>query len=287
MMLAMMLHDDGDSDAAYTYIRKALEDANYFNTRLRKYEISGYLPAIDSARFDWINGHLWRLWIVIGVILVLLGLSVWLFFRLKSRKRRLEESKDEIAKQSEALRQSHERLAETNAKLNETLGTLQDTLAKLRETTEIKDRYIMQSLYVNTSFVNQVEQRCKEVAKDVKEKKYDGLKFLEYRMGIKEERQRIYKSFDSAFLKLFPNFIDEFNLLFDEEHRLAAGPQGELPMELRIFALLRLGISDPADVASYLNLTTRTVYVYKTKVKTRSIVDNNDFEARIMAIPKP
>ncbi len=58
-------------------------------------------------------------------------------------------------------------------------------------------------------------------------------------------------------------------------------------MDVRIFGLLRLGISDPADVAAYLNLSTKTVYVYKTKMKSRSIVDNNDFEERIKAIPKP
>ncbi len=144
----------------------------------------------------------------------------------------------------------------------------------------------MQSLYVNTAFVNQVEEKCKEVVKAVKDKKYDDLKFLPYKMGIKEERQRIYRSFDEAFLKLFPNFIDELNKLFDEENRIVI-TDGELPMDVRIFALLRLGISDPADVAAYLNLSTKTVYVYKTKMKSRSNVGNNEFEDRVKAIPKP
>lgn len=287
MMLALMAHDDGETQRAYNYITKALDDANYFNTRLRRYEISGYLPAIDAARTDLIRGHVWRLWGVIGVVLGLLALAVFLFSRLRKQNRRINESSAQIERQSEELRQSHSELLRTNDRLHQTLDAQKNLLDKLKETTEIKDRYIMQSLYVNTGFVNQVEERCKELAKEVKDKKYDNLKFISYRMGIKEERQRILKSFDSAFLKLFPNFPEEFNKLFPEDARFVPGPGGELPMEVRIFALLRLGISDPAAVSSYLNLSTKTVYVYKTKVKSRSNVDNADFEARVMAIPKP
>ncbi len=278
-MLANMLHEDGRNEEAYSYIQMALDDATFFNTPLRKYEISGYLPKIDNARYNWVNGQMWRLVIVIGLIFGLLILSVVLFLSLKKRKRALELINTELDNKTKEITKSHEQLAETNALLN-------DTISQLKETTEIKDRYIMQSLYVNTAFVNQVEEKCKEVVKAVKDKKYDDLKFLPYKMGIKEERQRIYRSFDEAFLKLFPNFIEELNKLFDAENQIEI-TDGELPMDFRIFALLRLGITDPSDVAAYLNLSTKTVYVYKTKMKSRSAVGNNDFEDRIKAIPKP
>ncbi len=278
-MLANMLHEDGRNDEAYSYIQMALEDATFFNTPLRKYEISGYMPKIDNARYNWVNGQMWRLVIVIGLIFGLLVLSLVLFQQLRKRKRVLEQINAELDNKTKEISKSHQQLAEANSLLNE-------TISQLKETTEIKDRYIMQSLYVNTAFVNQVEERCKEVVKAVKDKKYDDLKFLPYKMGIKEERQRIYRSFDEAFLKLFPNFIDELNKLFDADNQIVI-TDGELPMDVRIFGLLRLGISDPAEVASYLNLSTKTVYVYKTKMKSRSIVGNNDFEDRIRAIPKP
>ncbi len=278
-MLANMLHEDDRNDEAYAYIQMALDDATFFNTPLRKYEISGYLPKIDNARYNWVNGQMWRLVIVIGLIFGLLILSVVLFLSLKKRKKALELINTELDNKTKEISKSHQQLADANALLNE-------TISQLKETTEIKDRYIMQSLYVNTAFVNQVEEKCKEVVKAVKDKKYDDLKFLPYKMGIKEERQRIYRSFDEAFLKLFPNFIKELNKLFDADNQIAI-TDGELPMDVRIFALLRLGISDPSEVASYLNLSTKTVYVYKTKMKSRSMVGNNDFEDRIKAIPKP
>ncbi len=278
-MLANMLHEDGRNDEAYSYIQMALEDATFFNTPLRKYEISGYMPKIDNARYNWVNGQMWRLVIVIGLIFGLLILSLVLFQQLRKRKRALEQINSELDNKTKEISKSHEQLAEANSLLN-------DTISQLKETTEIKDQYIMQSLYVNTAFVNQVEEKCKEVVKAVKEKKYDDLKFLPYKMGIKEERQRIYRSFDEAFLKLFPNFIEELNKLFDADNQIII-TDGELPMDVRIFGLLRLGISDPAEVASYLNLSTKTVYVYKTKMKSRSLVSNNDFEDRIRSIPKP
>ncbi|MBD5237475.1 MAG: hypothetical protein HDS62_08100 [Bacteroidales bacterium] len=279
-MLAMMLHEDGKNDLAYKYIQKALDDATFFNTRLRKYEISGYMPTIDRARVDWVSGQVWKLWIVISVIILLLVLTVILFLKLRIRKRVLEQTNSLLDSKTKELSKSYEALSQTNEQLKETLD-------QLNETTQIKDQYIMQSLYVNTSFVNQVEERCREAVKAIKEKKYDDLKFLPYNMGIKEERQRIFKSFDSAFLKLFPNFIDSFNLLFNEEDRIVLENDQKLPMEVRIFALMRLGISEPTEVAKYLNLSTKTVYVYKTKMKSRSNVGNNEFEARVKAIPKP
>ena len=278
-MLANLLHEEGHNDEANLYIQKALDDAIFFNTRLRKYEISGYMPKIDQARYNWINDQIWNLAIVIAIILGLLVLAVILFIQLKKRKHALEQTNAELDNKTKEISKSHRQLAEANSLLNQ-------TVEQLRETTEIKDRYIMQSLYVNTAFVNQVEEKCKEVVKAVKEKKYDDLKFLPYKMGIKEERQRIYRSFDEAFLKLFPNFIGELNKLFDAENHIII-TNGELPMDVRIFALLRLGIADPADVAAYLNLSTKTVYVYKTKMKSLSNVGNNEFEDRVKAIPKP
>ncbi len=278
-MLAHMLHEEGRNDEAYSYIKMALDDATFFNTRLRKYEISGYMPAIDNARYNWINGQLWRLAVIIALILGLLLLSVVLFQQLRKRKKSLELINSELDNKTKEISKSHQQLAEANSLLNE-------TISQLKETTEIKDQYIMQSLYVNTAFVNQVEEKCKDVVKAIKEKKYDDLKFLPYKMGIKEERQRIYRSFDEAFLKLFPNYIEELNKLFDADNQIEI-VDGELPMDVRIFALLRLGISDPTEVANYLNLSTKTVYVYKTKMKSRSIVGNNDFEEHIKAISKP
>lgn len=280
-MLAELMYEDSDNlNMAHVLVHRAFDDATFYNSHLRRDELSRTMQMIDSARFRWRSNQLWLMVAVLITILILGGVATVLFVKVRHRNRLIEKVNQELNEKSVALdKTSHEVEAVNRA--------LEATIAQLKEVSEIKDRYITQSLYLNTVFVNQVEDRCKEVVKLLKEKKYDELKFLPYQMGIKEERQRIFRSFDHAFLQLFPNFIEEFNKLFDEADHVVLGDDNEIPMDVRIFALLRLGISDPTEVARYLNLSTKTVYVYKTRIKSRAKVDNSDFETRVVAIPKP
>ena len=87
-------------------------------------------------------------------------------------------------------------------------------------------------------------------------------------------------------MALFPNFIEAFNLLMNEDAHITLDKNGALPMEVRIFALMRLGIDDPAQVAEYLHLSVNTIYVYKNKIKSKSSVSKDQFDALVMAISK-
>lgn len=279
-MLAELMYEDNDLHRAHLLVHRAFDDASFYNSHLRRDQLSRTMQLIDSARFNWRSNQLWMLVAVVIGFLFLSGAILVLFIKVRHRNRLIEAVNKEIQEKSDSL-------ARTQLEVETINQELQNTISQLKEVSEIKDRYITQSPYVNTVFVNQVEERCKNAMKQLKEKKYDELKFLPFQMGIKEERQRIFRSFDNAFLQLFPNFIEEFNCLFKEEDWIELNENQELPMDIRIFALLRLGISDPTEVAKYLNLSPKTVYVYKTKLKSKSLVENNDFEARIMAIPKP
>lgn len=280
-MLAELMYEDKDNlNLAHMLVHRAFDDASFYNSHLRRDELSRTMQLIDSARFQWRSNQLWILAGVLIGFLILLGSVLVLFVKVRHRNRLIESVNQELKDKSDDLNTTRLEVESVNKEL-------EATILQLKEVSEIKDQYITQSLYLNTVFVNQVEDRCKNALKLLKEKKYDELKFLPFQMGIKEERQRIFRSFDNAFLQLFPNFIDEFNKLFKEEDWVSLEENGDLPMEVRIFALLRIGVSDPTEVARYLNLSTKTIYVYKTRLKSKSVVDNNDFETRIMAIPKP
>lgn len=270
--LAALMLERGDIARANRYIHFALDDANFFNSRLRFIEINAVLPRIDMARYDWLDSQRWALIFIVVLVCVLLAVASILWLKLRRRNRRLAASHDEINRKNDALED-----------VNASLRRVND---ELRETTEIKDQYIMQSLYSNTDFVDEVESKLTKAVSRLKARQYDELGRILYSIGVKQERQRMYISFDTAFLKLFPNFIEEFNKLFDEEHRIAVDGDGPLPTEIRIFALLRLGISNPVDVARYLNLSVNTVYVYKTRIKAKARVPKNEFDDLIMAIPK-
>lgn len=270
--LAALMLERGDIARANRYIHFALDDANFFNSRLRFIEINAVLPRIEMARYDWLDSQRWALIFIVVLVCVLLAVASILWLKLRRRNRRLAASHDEINRKNDALED-----------VNASLRRVND---ELRETTEIKDQYIMQSLYSNTDFVDEVESKLTKAVSRLKARQYDELGRILYSIGVKQERQRMYISFDTAFLKLFPNFIEEFNKLFDEEHRIAVDGDGPLPTEIRILALLRLGISNPVDVARYLNLSVNTVYVYKTRIKAKARVPKNEFDDLIMAIPK-
>lgn len=278
--LADILFSMGQDRDAYELIHLAWDDANFYNSQLRRIETVKILPSVDNYHYVRKEKQFKYLGIALTVCGILLLLSIELFYELHLKNMRLK-------KANEILDLNKKEIISRQEELEKMHREMEETLIKLKETTAIKDDYIMQSLYVNTAYVDLVEEKCKLIVKMIKEGNIKEAKLLQHQFGIREERRRIYQSFDKAFLKLFPNFITEFNRLFSKEYIIEIKKDEELPMEVRIFALIRLGISDSSDIAKYLNLTLNTVYVYKARVKSKSNVDNNEFEKYIMSIPKP
>lgn len=271
--LATILHSTGDLERANVYIHHALEDAVAYNSRIRQLEINSVLPIIESKRYGVVSTRVSILAVIVVLLVALLALSIFLFFKLRRRNRTLAAATDEIRHKSEELEQSNDALVELNQ--------------RIKETAEIKDQYIMQSLIGNADFINRVEDRIRRAISRLRNGKYEETSRILLETETKDERARMYSSFDNAFLTLFPNFPDEFNALLPEDARIDFGEDTGLPSDVRIFALMRLGIENVAEVASYLNLSVNTIYVYKTRVKARAIVPKNEFEERIMQIPKP
>ena len=272
-VLAGHMYERNDIKRAYEYIQQAQYDAEFFNSRLRKTEINTILPVIESGRDNWMNNQRVLLYIILFSIIVLFVLTILLLLILRARNKDLKQIHSALEEKTELLEQSNK--------------SLTDVISKLREANEIKDQYIIQSLYGNTDFVNEVNEAVNEAARDITLKRADEARTKLYHIGIKNERARIAATFDTAFLKLFPNWLDEFNSLFPDNMKVRLSEDGTMPMDVRIFALMRLGFGNPAEVAKYLNLSIDTVYVYKSRIKARAIVDNDEFDKRIMAIPKP
>lgn len=270
--LASIMLRRGDIERANRYINCALNDAKNYNSRIRKVEINAIMPLIETARHNKLSLRQNQLIVVASVITVLLALTVFLFFKLKKRNRILTQMHHENKEKAHALEQSNNALAEA--------------ITDLKEAKEIKDQYIIQSLYSNTDFVNEVEEKTKRALLKLKSKQYAEVTAILSDMGVRREQERMYSTFDNAFLKLFPNFIDEINKLLQPEHQISL-VDGKLPTEVRIFALMRLGIDTPPQIAQYLCLSVNTVYVYKAKFKAKAAVDKNDFDRLVMAIPKP
>ena len=272
-VLAGHMYERNDIKRAYKYIQQAQYDAEFFNSRLRKTEINTILPVIESGRYNWMNNQRVLLFIILFSLVILFVLTIFLLLKLRAR--------------NETLRQIHSDLEEKTSLLEQSNKSLTEVISKLREANEIKDQYIIQSLYGNTAFVNEVNEAVNEATREISLKRANDARTTLYHIGIKKERARIAATFDTAFLKLFPNWMDEFNALFPDNMKVHLSEDGTMPTDVRIFALMRLGFDNPAEVAEYLNLSVDTVYVYNARVKSRAIVDKDEFDSRIMAIPKP
>ena len=270
--LATLMYEKGALERSGRYLHVAAADANAYNSRLRKLDINSIMPLIENARHTRLTEQRMILVVASAIFAAMLAAMFFLFFKLKKRNESLTESHREIREKTEALEESNVALADLNT--------------RLREATEIKDQYIIQSLYSNSDFVNEVEEKTRRALLKLKGKQYGELSSILSDMGVRREQARMYASFDSAFLKLFPNFIDEFNKLMRPGEGISLSGD-KLPTEARVFALMRLGITGTADIAQYLCLSVNTVYVYKAKVKSRAAIDKNSFDAAVMSIPKP
>lgn len=272
-VLAQYMYEKGDIERASTYIKVALEDANTYNSPYRKLEIQAILPDITDQRFNLMQQDKRFLSIISAIIVLLLLIIIFTLYKIHMRNVALRGARGEIEARASELSTMNGRLSVVNKELS--------------EANQIKDQYIIESLYSDSGFVDSVDNMCKVISRKVKAKQYDDILDLIRGVGIKQERKRMSSTFDLAFLKLFPNFVTEYNKLFDESHEAVLGEAGELTAEMRIFALIRLGIDDVALISKYLNLSLNTVYVYKAKVKARTIVPKDEFETYIKAIKQP
>ena len=115
-------------------------------------------------------------------------------------------------------------------------------------------------------------------------KRFEDIRILVNNINLTKEREELFINFDRAFLKIFPNFVDSYNSLFSEENHTKLLPNQLLNSDLRIFALVRLGINDTEKIAHILEYSVNTIYNYKARIKGKSIILNDEFEDAIMEI---
>lgn len=269
-LLAETLYNEGDIERASRYIHVALEEAEFFNSRVRKMQINAILPKIELAMLQDSELQTRKAFIVASVFFLMTILVIVLLTKVRHRNRRL----------SAAHRDSKEKarlLDEVNIRLTILNG-------KLQEADEIKNHCIMETLYGNQAFVMRVDKACKSIERKVKARLLDDIPHLLHEMGVREESQRTLTTFDHIFLHMFPTFIEDLNGLLVPGFQLSLNADGAMPTEARVFALMRLGITDATTQAQYLNISPNSLYVYKAKVKSHAKGEKENFERSIMEI---
>ena len=276
--LANLLMADGDMDRAYRYIRFAWQCANKFNTLKRNNQISPVMTAI-SDNYEASLKRANRLLLVLAIISSLLSaLFLGILFYSNSQRRKLARARNELST-------SNTQLAELNAQLSDLNSQMRETNIKLNESNRVKDEYVGRFIHLCSFYIDRLDEMRKRVNKMVKSKDLDALyKFT----GNAEHREKnlmeLYEMFDSTFLHLFPNFVNDFNALLRPECRITLPDPGTLNTDMRIFALIRLGIEDSSRIAEFLHYSVNTIYNYRAKIKNGAIGDRDAFESQVKLI---
>ena len=285
-LLGQTLYEEGNVLFASKCIEASLDDANFYNARHRKIEVNTILPIIENERINIIRQQKKTLTLFMILLAILVIALTGAVFIICKQMRKLRKVRQSIENQYDEISLINSKLKESYRKLEETNRHLEESKKQLEESNEIKDVYIIRSLYGKSEYIERFEKLINKIKLKVNMRQYDDLRNLSYDFNLKTERSTMFSSFDQTFLTLFPNFIEKFNKLFHTEDRILPDKDGNLTPELRIFALIRLGITDNEQIAKFLNLTVKTVYSYKYRTKARSTVPNDEFESYIMHISK-
>ena len=187
----------------------------------------------------------------------------------------------------EALSKSHKKLKELNETLNEMNQELNKHNDSLMELNEVKEKYIAQFFELCSEYIDKMEIYQTEIYKLTINRHYEALlKRLKSTTFIDKELDSLYMHFDSIFLSLYPNFPDKFNALLEEKERVFPKSGHLLNKELRIYALLRLGVTDSAKIAGFLRCSMSTIYNYRTKLRNKALGNRDEFEEKVLQIGK-
>lgn len=268
--LASLLYKKGDVKNASLCINQAVADAEFYGARQRKVQVSTILPFIEAQKLNMVESQKRKLMFYAATVTLLLLLIIGLAVIVWQQVKKLKAAQKIITRAHVNELEINRQLAETNA--------------RLEDANKIKEKYIGYFFNFNAEFYDKIEKLKKSLEQKVADRKLEDVKTLIAKINLRKEKEELISNFDHAFLKLFPNFVTVFNSMFREEDQLLLKEGELLNTDLRIFALIRMGIHDSEKIAHILQYSVNTITTYKTKIKNKSIVPNEEFEKRVMEI---
>lgn len=255
--LAQLLYEEGDIERAYQYIRFSWDETNLYNARSRSLQTAGILSLIDLTYQAMREQQSTRLrlyiWLISALTLLLVVAVTYIYRQMK----RLSVARNHLELMNEQLHISN----------------------------HIKEEYIGRFMNLCSIYINRLDTYRRMVNKKISSGQTEELlKMVRSSEVLDAGLKELYENFDTAFLHLFPDFIEKFNDLLQPEERIILRKGELLNTELRIFALIRLGIDDSSQIAEFLRYSVNTIYNYRAKVKNRACISRESFETRLMEI---
>lgn len=278
--LAVLLYQEGDIERAYSYVKICMEDAAACNARLRKLEILEIFPIINDAYQQKTEKQQEQMkWALVSISLLSLFLLLAIFYVYKQMKK-VDAARREVIDANKRLKELNDELHLSNAQLKEANHSI-------AENSYLKEEYIGRYMDQCSVYLEKMDNYRRSLGKIAAtgnvEELYKNIKSSKF---IEGELKEFYTNFDNTFLQLFPTFVEDFNALLADDEQISLKAGERMNTELRIFALIRLGITDSVKIAQFLRYSVTTIYNYRTKVRNKAAGDRDLLEQEVMTIGK-
>lgn len=283
--IAEYLFKHGEIDRAYNYILYCSQKAMLFHNRVRIVKMSHLQNQIYKAYQEQSRTQQKRLQAsliaVSFLFLVLIGAFLFIrkqMRRLKEANLKLDSTNQKLSVNMDALSTAHQRLEEVNMQLKDLNTQLQEVNDQLRESNYVKEEYIGYVFNICSTYISKLEEFRKNINRKLKVGQIEDVKAItDSSATASNELKEFYQNFDTIFLHLYPDFVDDFNALLLPEERIELKEGELLNTELRIHALIRLGITDSVKIADFLHCSAQTVYNNRLRTRNKSIIPKEDF----------
>ena len=268
-----ILSDYKNPERSFKYLSYCMIDATDFNGRYRSVAASRAFPRIEQyyhESSDRLFGQIKKMLIILAILstalIVILVILAKRQRTLINTRKRLQDSLSRIERQNAELSDANEKLNELNVRIQHADRVKQDYVAMFLS-------MLSDNLSTSRKYHNHVRNMIKQGSADklLKEISSDD------QQGVDE----FYKMFDQAFVNMFPDFVEQFNGLLQEEYRIVPKANELLTPELRVFALIKMGVRDSSKIAALLHYSANTIYNYRSKVKNAALCNREEFEDKV------
>ena len=287
-----LMNEEGDLNRAYKYMDFSWECISYFSTHMRSWLVTPILTRInDKYKQNLHQAYTNLIWTTVAISLLLIGLLVLLLYVSKKRRQlavirnELKNANDELGQLNYQLSAKNHDLSEANQRLSDINGQLQQANIHLNDSNRVKDEYIGKFLSVCSDYIDKLDNYRIKVNRKLKAgQQADVLRMTSSEQLKEDELKELFDHFDDIFLRLFPTFIDDFNALLKPGEEIVPTEKNHLNTDLRIFALIRLGIEESSKIAEFLRYSPNSIYAYRARIKNKAIGNRDEFEKLVKEI---
>ena len=287
-----LMNEEGNLDRAYKYMDFSWECISYFSTHMRSWLVTPILTRInDKYKQNLHQANTNLIWTIVAISFLIIGLLVLLFYVSKKRRQlavirnELKNANDELGQLNHQLSAKNHDLSEANQRLSDINEQLRQAIIHLNDSNRVKDEYIGKFLSVCSDYIDKLDNYRIKVNRKLKAgQQADVLRMTSSEQLREDELAELFDHFDDIFLRLFPTFIDDFNALLRPGEEIVPTEKNHLNTDLRIFALIRLGIEESSKIAEFLRYSPNSIYAYRARIKNKAVGNRDEFEKLVKEI---